>query len=65
MNYDQIKTACEKFGFSAIGTSERVTVTDKKGRIAAVVTTAGIDAKKLGMQQLCGSLLKNAIRAAM
>ena len=65
MNIQAIKTAVEKFSFSAEGTVERVVVTDKKGRVAAVVTAEGVEQKKLGKQNLCGALVRNAIVSAM
>lgn len=65
MNVEAIKTAVAKFSFTADGTAEQVIVKDNKGRIAAVVTPTGIDRKKIGQQQLCGSLVRDAIKAAM
>jgi hypothetical protein len=65
MNVEDIKTAVAKFSFTANGTAEQVIVKDNKGRIAAVVTPAGIDRKKIGQQQLCGALVRDAIKAAM
>lgn len=65
MNIEAIKAAVAKFGFTADGTVDQMIVKNKKGQVAAVVTPAGIDRKKLGMQQLCGALVRDAIKAAM
>ena len=65
MNVEAIKTAVAKFSFTADGTSEKVIVKNKKGQIAAVVTPAGVEQKKLGQQNLCGALVRDSIKAAM
>tara|TARA_R110000803_G_scaffold20859_1_gene53197 strand:+ start:359 stop:556 length:198 start_codon:yes stop_codon:yes gene_type:complete len=65
MNIEAIKAAVAKFGFTAAGTDAEIVVKNKKGQVAAVVTQDGVDRKKTGMQQLCGSLVRDAIKAAM
>ncbi len=65
MNIEAIKAAVAKFSFTADGTAEQIIVKNKKGQIAAVVTPAGVEQKKLGQQNLCGSLVRDAIKAAM
>jgi hypothetical protein len=65
MNVEAIKTAVAKFGFTADGTTEQIIVKNKKGQIAAVVTPAGVEQKKQGQQNLCGALVRDAIKGAM
>ena len=65
MNVEAIKTAVAKFSFTADGSADQVIVKNKKGQIAAVVTAAGVEQKKQGQQNLCGALVRDAIKAAM
>jgi hypothetical protein len=65
MNVEAIKTAVAKFGFTADGTVEQIIVKNKKGQVAALVTPAGVEQKKQGQQNLCGALVRDAIKGAM
>ncbi len=62
----QIQQAVDKFSFTAsVASNDLVIVRNKKGRICANVTAAGCEQKYEGARNLCGSLVRNAIDAAL
>lgn len=63
----KIQEAVAQFsGFSAVVSSnDLVIVRNKKNQICAHVTASGVEQKFAGQQNLCGSLVRNAINAAI
>ena len=61
----KIQDAVLQFGFSAsVASNDLVIVKNKKGQICANVTIDGVEQKYAGAKNLCGALVRNAIKSA-
>ena len=62
----QIQAAVAQFGFTAsVASNEMVIIRNKKAQIVASVTDSGVEQKYAGAKNLCGALVRNAIKAAI
>ncbi len=57
-----IQNAISKFSFTAFQSGEEIIVKNKKGQIAAIVKNGEVIQKKSGSQNLCGALVRDAIK---
>lgn len=65
---EKISAAVSQFGFSASADSpaaERVNVRNKKGVICATVHGLEVEQKYSGARNLCGALVRDAIKNAL
>lgn len=62
---ETIKAAISRFSFTASMNNDQIIIRDKKGRVAATVTNGVLEQKFSGQQNLCGSVARDAIKAAM
>ena len=61
-----VQAAVEGFGFSAVvASNDLIVVRTRKGVTCAEVTERGVEQKYAGSKNLCGSLVRNAIRGAI
>ena len=60
-----INSAVAKFGFTARQNGNVIEVRDGKGRLAGTVANGIVTRKQIGLQQLMGSLVRDAIVNAL
>lgn len=62
----KIQESVNQFSFTAtVASNDLVIVKNKKGLICANVTAAGVEQKYAGAKILCGSIARDAIKAAI
>lgn len=65
-NLSKIQDAVAQFGFTAVAASnDLVIVRNRKNEICANVTANGVEQKYAGAKNLCGALVRNAIKSVL
>ena len=62
---ERVQNAIAKFDFTAQETAKGIAVYNKKGVLAATVVNGKVDQKYQGSKNLCGALVRDAIKAVL
>ena len=61
----KVQNAVARFSFTAKESNDVISVYNKKGALAAIVANGKVEQKYQGSQNLCGSLVRDAIKAVL
>ena len=61
----KVQEAVKNFDFTAEQSPKGINVYNKKGTLAATIINGKIEQKYMGSRNLCGSLVRDAIKAAL
>ena len=61
----KVQNAVARFSFTAKESNNVISVYNKKGDLAAIVENGKVEQIKRGSQNLCGSLVRDAIKSAL